>query len=220
MLVMGEEKKPAPIFDLKDMDLLERVIPCGLLVASHGPDFAIIWANSRFIKLLGYDDFTDFYQSVKGLARNFIAKEDLAFIAEQSKIRNENPEKDFSIDYRAVTKNGDYIWVRQRSRYQELPDGTTAIFASYSDLTRIKQLKTEYAKLKSNQCAIAESSLSFIHADLKANEFITLKQTPDESRELDKKVDTPEAMFKRYRQDYTNSMMPRSSSKPSAVGVS
>ncbi|MEG1412391.1 MAG: ATP-binding protein [Acidaminococcaceae bacterium] len=122
------------------VDLLELSLPLGLLLVKASADLHIVFANAMFATMLGFADAEELTQAYQGSAWKLVAPEDLPQIKVAATQRTGHFEP-YEIVYRAVKKDGSYIWVNQNSRHIVNEKGEELIFAYYTNITAQKQLE-------------------------------------------------------------------------------
>lgn len=194
-------EKALQIQGMLDKDFLEFSLPCGFIVTGDPPKFPLYWANSVFISLLGYRDFDELFEALGGNSISFIAPEDVVYVAQQSKIREQQGSFNlFDIDYRIMRKDHSRLWIRQRSRHRILPDGTSVVYATYTDISRQKNLEREYHSRIAYQQTLSNKALWHYRFDITDNKFIDIYPHNEENDRYLKSY-TPDRLFQEFVPD-------------------
>ena len=121
-------------------ELINSSLPSGFAVATAYPEFHIIFINDMFVSMLGYDSKDDLLNKIECCAWYFVHPDDLERIKIAAANRNGSFDT-YEISYRALKKDGSYLWVNQRSMHILDQSGNEVILAYYTDITVQKQLE-------------------------------------------------------------------------------
>ncbi|MEG2405683.1 MAG: PAS domain-containing protein [Clostridiales bacterium] len=162
--------------EMKD-GLIRIILPIGFAVVEGNPNLDLIFVNEMFIKMLGFDDMEDFLQTHQFSAWNFVYPEDLPRLkaAARSRIGSFDP---FEITYRAVKKDGSFIWLTQNSHHKTDKNGAELIYAYYTDITEQKQMERALRESEARYSAAVHSANINIWEYEYATDTMTIFSTP------------------------------------------
>ena len=118
--------------------LMDSVIPSGFVLATAYPQFEILFLNNMLVGMLGYDSKEELLETLRASAWSYVYSEDLPAVTAQAAERCGKFDP-YEIVYRALRKDGSYIWVNQHSRHILNKNGQELVFACYTDITAQKR---------------------------------------------------------------------------------
>ncbi|MEG2678619.1 MAG: PAS domain S-box protein, partial [Oscillospiraceae bacterium] len=113
-------------------------LPIGLVIAEASPTLPIICVNDMFVEMLGFDSQEELIAAFHNSSWAFVSPLDTARLTHYAATRL-GTTKAYTIDYRALRKDGSFIWVNQNSRHDTDENGREIIFAYCTDITAQKQ---------------------------------------------------------------------------------
>ncbi|MEG2394102.1 MAG: PAS domain-containing protein, partial [Ruthenibacterium sp.] len=120
---------------IEDFKLLS--VPIGVMILTAYPDSHIIFVNDMFARTLGYADSEELLCILQDFAWKCIYPDDIEYIQKVMKSRAKHFEP-YEMSYRALKKDGSYLWVSQRSQHMLGENGEEFVFAYYRDITAQK----------------------------------------------------------------------------------
>lgn len=128
--------------------MLLKSIPGNAICVSFSPDYEILYANSSYIKTLGYDSFEDLICCTGGKLEEVVHPQDRADTWECSK-KTVYGEMD-SFVFRALKKDGSVSWMRESDSLIIAPDGRQVLLCGSSDITDVIRERQEYRSVLQN----------------------------------------------------------------------
>ncbi|MBC8530317.1 PAS domain-containing hybrid sensor histidine kinase/response regulator [Gehongia tenuis] len=121
-------------------ELINNILPSGFAMTTTYPDYQIIFVNDILVSMLGYESKEALINKLRFSALSYVHPEDLERVRAVAPTRNGKFDP-YEITYRALKKDGSYIWVNQRSQHILEENGSEIILAYYTDVTEQKQLE-------------------------------------------------------------------------------
>ncbi|MEG1997345.1 MAG: PAS domain-containing protein, partial [Clostridiales bacterium] len=121
-------------------DLINLVLPIGLVIAEASPRLPIISVNEFFVQMLGFADADELLAVNNGSAWAFVSPLDVERLTHYAATRMGTSEA-YEITYRAIKKDGNLIWVNQNARHALDENGREIVFAYCTDITAQKQME-------------------------------------------------------------------------------
>lgn len=121
-------------------DLMNKSIPSGFILATTYPKYQILFVNNMLVSMLAYDNAEELLAKLNASAWNYVYAEDLERVKEKAATRNGKFDA-YEVSYRALKKDGSYIWVNQRSQHILDENGEELVFAYYTDITAQKNVE-------------------------------------------------------------------------------
>ncbi|MEG2000905.1 MAG: ATP-binding protein [Evtepia sp.] len=119
-------------------DLINLALPIGLVIVEASDRLPILCVNDTFVKMLGFSDIDAFYAENDGSAWTFVSPLDVERLRIYAATRVGTSEA-YEITYRALKKDGSFIWVNQNSRHTRDEIGREIVFAYYTDISAQKR---------------------------------------------------------------------------------
>ncbi|MEG1571321.1 MAG: ATP-binding protein [Clostridia bacterium] len=123
-------------------ELLNLELPIGLVIVEISPELPIVCANDMFVKMMGFSSEEELFAAYIGSAWAYVYPPDVKWLKAYAASRVGSTEA-YEIAYRALRKDGSYIWVNQNSRHTFDENGKELIFAYYTDITAQKQMEED-----------------------------------------------------------------------------
>lgn len=121
-------------------ELINNILPSGFAITTTYPDYHIIYVNDMLVSMLGYESKEALTNELNFSAMSYVHPEDLARVRAAAPTRNGKFDP-FDITYRALKKDGGYLWVNQRSQHILEENDSEIVLAYYMDVTEQKQLE-------------------------------------------------------------------------------
>ena len=134
--------------DRTQFEMMLHSIPGGVICVRDTADYNVIFANSVFLRALGYDSLEDYIASTDGKHINSVHPEDRKAIFEDVE-RCARAETD-SYLFRGLKKDGSTIWLRESNRPVIAPDGSRALICVGNNVTDAVREREEYKAIFSH----------------------------------------------------------------------
>ena len=121
-------------------NLVSKSMPGGIVIGYAKKDYPLCFANERYLELLGYSDYEEYYKEADGLGIKHIHPDDLDMVNEQIK-KSYNTDTQFGIEYRIRHKDGHYMNVYDIGKKMITPDNKELIICVLYDMTENVRLK-------------------------------------------------------------------------------
>ncbi|MEG0803961.1 MAG: PAS domain-containing protein, partial [Pygmaiobacter sp.] len=123
-------------------DLINLSLPIGMVIAEAAPGLPILCVNDMFVAMLGFSDADELLEANHHSAWAFVSPLDVPRLEAYAATRIGTDEA-YKITYRALCKDGSFIWVDQNARHGLDENGREVIFAYCTDITPQKQMEEE-----------------------------------------------------------------------------
>ena len=141
---IDKEKTEQIIFDI-----MSKSMPGGIISGYAEEGFPLYFVNDRYLELLGYSSYEEYYEAANGLGISHIHPDDVDMVNKET-MYSYSMNTQYGIEYRIRHKDGHYINVYDIGRKMITPDNKEVIICVLYDMT-------EDAKLK--EVLIRESSM-------------------------------------------------------------
>ncbi|MEG1889693.1 MAG: ATP-binding protein [Lachnospiraceae bacterium] len=121
-------------------DLTNLTFPIPVLIVTNYPEYRILFSNSKFCKMLGFNEEESFLQEKYKTAWDFIYSEDMNRLKELALYRKGDSEF-YEVSYRICRKDESLIWVNQCSQHVIDETGEEIVYAYFTDITKQKQME-------------------------------------------------------------------------------
>lgn len=134
------------------LDILSTSIPGGMMGGYLEPGWPLYFVNSKMLEYLGYT-YDDFVRDIGGLVINCMHPDDRSYV-EAVVDKNLRECGQYEVQYRMRRQNGDYLWILDRGKRIQTPEGRDAILSVCIDITNSvlmqKELEEKTARLEEN----------------------------------------------------------------------
>lgn len=133
-------------------DVISKSMPGGVVIGYAKEGYPLCFANDRYLELLGYESYEEYYEEAGGSGTFHIHPDDLNMVNQQI-AESYSTDAQFGIEYRIRNKNGQYIHVLDIGKKSVTPDNKEVIICVLYDMTEDVRLK-EALKHDSNYDAL------------------------------------------------------------------
>ncbi|MEG2366791.1 MAG: ATP-binding protein [Oscillospiraceae bacterium] len=138
-------------------DLKNLSLPIGLVIAETAPTLPILFGNDMFIEMLGFSDMDELLKAFHSSCWEFVSPMDRERLGNYAKTRVGTSEA-YEITYRAIRKDGSYVWLNQNSRHALDETGREVIYAYCTDISAQKQAEHALSESQLRYAAAIKSS--------------------------------------------------------------
>lgn len=114
--------------------IFAQMTPGGMIGGYCEEDFPLYFADSAVIKLLGYENYTEFAEAIHGKVVNTIHPDDREQVA-----KDIGPEYysglEYTTKYRMPKKDGTWFWTLDKGKVIRAEDGRLAIISAFMDIS-------------------------------------------------------------------------------------
>ena len=121
-------------------DIISKSMPGGIIIGYAQEGYPLYFANDRYLELLGYSSYEEYYKDADGLGTNHIHPDDVDMV-NQEIMYSYNTDTQFGIEYRIRNKDGHYIHVYDIGKKMMTPDNKEFIICVLYDMTEDAKLK-------------------------------------------------------------------------------
>ncbi|MEG2452619.1 MAG: ATP-binding protein [Clostridium sp.] len=173
-------------------ELMKLSLPIGLIIVTAYPDYDIIFANTKFCEMLGFEDENANNSLNHTSAWDYVYPNDVVWLKNLASNRNGNSEL-YKVAYRLVKKDGSLIWVTQCSEHMQDDNGDELVYAYYMDITAQKQLEQDLRESEFRYAtAVKASNINIWEYDYSADRMTIFSTSP--------RVDSPNVIIPNYLQ--------------------
>ncbi len=130
-----KEKEDQLVFDI-----ISESMPGGIVIGYAEEGYPLYFANGRYVELLGYSSYEEYYEDAAGLGTKHIHPDDLDMVNKQI-MESYSTDTQFGIEYRIRHKDGHYISVYDIGKKMIMPDGKEVIICVLYDMTEDVRMK-------------------------------------------------------------------------------
>lgn len=121
-------------------DIISKSMPGGIVIGYAQKDYPLCFANDRYLELLGYSTYEEYYEDAKGLGMSHIHPDDLDMVNKQIQ-DSYSSDVQFGIEYRIRHRAGHYISVYDIGKKTVTPDNREIIICVLYDMTEEVKMK-------------------------------------------------------------------------------
>ena len=121
-------------------DIISKSMPGGVVIGYAEEGYPLYYANDRYLELLGYSSYEEYYKEADGLGIKHIHQDDLGMVNKQI-MESYSTDTQFGIEYRIRHKDGHYISVYDIGKKMIMPDGKEVIICVLYDMTEDVRMK-------------------------------------------------------------------------------
>ena len=121
-------------------DIISKSMPGGIIIGYAEVGYPLCFANDRYLELLGYSSYEEYYKAADGLGISHIHPDDVEMV-NQEIMYSYSTDTQFGIEYRIRNKDGHYIHVYDIGKKMITPDNKEVIICVLYDMTEDAKLK-------------------------------------------------------------------------------
>lgn len=121
-------------------DIISKSMPGGIVIGYAEAGYPLCFANDRYLELLGYESYEEYYKEAGGLGTSHIHPDDLDMVNEQI-AKSYSTDIQFGIEYQIRHKHGHYINVYDIGKKMITPDNKEIIICVLYDMTENARMK-------------------------------------------------------------------------------
>ncbi len=121
-------------------DIISKSMPGGIVIGYAQEGYPLCFANDRYLELLGYASYEEYYQDAGGLGTCHIHPDDLDMVNKQI-AESYSTNTQFGIEYHIRHKQGHYINVYDIGKKMITPDNKEVIICVLYDMTEDARMK-------------------------------------------------------------------------------
>ena len=121
-------------------DLMSKSMPGGIISGYAQEGFPLYFVNDRYLELLGYSSYEEYYEAANGLGITHIHPDDVEMVNEET-MHSYSTDTQYEIDYRIRHKDGHYIHVYDIGKKMITPDQKEVVICVLYDMTEDAKLK-------------------------------------------------------------------------------
>lgn len=121
-------------------DIISKSMPGGIVIGYAEEGYPLYYANDRYLELLGYSSYEEYYKEADGLGIKHIHSDDLDMVNKQI-MESYSTDTQFGIEYRIRHKDGHYISVYDIGKKMIMPNGKEVIICVLYDMTEDVRMK-------------------------------------------------------------------------------
>lgn len=121
-------------------DIISKSMPGGIVIGYAEAGYPLCFANDRYLELLGYESYEEYYKEAGGLGTSHIHPDDLDMVNEQI-AKSYSTDIQFGIEYQIRHKHGHYINVYDIGKKMVTPDNKEIIICVLYDMTENARMK-------------------------------------------------------------------------------
>lgn len=121
-------------------EIISKSMPGGIVIGYAEEGYPLCFANDRYLQMLGYESYAEYYKDAEGLGLSHIHPNDLDMVNQQIK-ESYSIDAQFGIEYRIKHKEGHYISVYDIGKKTVLPDNKEIIICVLYDMTEEARMK-------------------------------------------------------------------------------
>ncbi|MEG0793122.1 MAG: PAS domain-containing protein [Lachnospiraceae bacterium] len=116
-------------------DLLGETISSNIMIRYMEIGLSYQYIGQKMLDFLGYNSEEECYQTLDGKLTNLIHPDDIQFVMERVN-QQLTDFGEYTIEYRICKKDGSYVWIQDRGKSIEAPDGKMLVLFTYYDLSK------------------------------------------------------------------------------------
>ena len=121
-------------------EIISESMPGGIVIGYAQEGYPLYFANGRYLELLGYSSYEEYYEDANGLGIANIHTDDLDVVNREI-MASYSTDTQFGIEYRIRHKDGHYISVYDIGKKMIMPDGKEVIICVLYDMTEDVRMK-------------------------------------------------------------------------------
>lgn len=121
-------------------DIISKSMPGGIVIGYAQEGYPLCFANDRYLELLGYKTYEEYYKDAGGSGMCHIHPDDTDMVNKQIE-ESYSTDTQFGIEYRIRRKDGQYIHVYDIGKKMLLPGDKEVIICVLYDMTEEVRMK-------------------------------------------------------------------------------
>lgn len=121
-------------------DIMSKAMPGGIVSGYAEEGFPLYFVNDRYLELLGYSSYEEYYEAANGLGISHIHPDDVDRVNQETMF-SYSTDTQYGIEYRIRHKAGHYIHVYDIGKKMMTPDNKEVIICVLYDMTEDAKLK-------------------------------------------------------------------------------
>ena len=121
-------------------DIISKSMPGGIVIGYAEEGYPLCFANDRYLELLGYKSYEEYYNDACGRGVHHIHPDDLEMVNKQIE-ESYTTDVQFGIEYHIRHKDGHYISVYDIGKKVVMPNGREVIICVLYDMTEEVRMK-------------------------------------------------------------------------------
>lgn len=121
-------------------DIMSKSMPGGIVSGYAQEGFPLYFVNDRYLELLGYSTYEEYYKAANGLGTSHIHPDDVDMVNKET-MCSYSTDTQYGIEYRIRHKDGHYIHVYDIGKKMITPDNKEVIICVLYDMTENVKLR-------------------------------------------------------------------------------
>lgn len=121
-------------------EIISESMPGGIVIGYAEEGYPLYFANGRYLELLGYSSYEEYFNEAGGLGIKHIHPDDLDMVNREI-MNSYSTDTQFGIEYRIRHKDGHYVSVYDIGKKMIMPDGKEVIICVLYDMTEDVRMK-------------------------------------------------------------------------------
>lgn len=121
-------------------DIMSKAMPGGIISGYAQEGFPLYFVNERYLTMLGYSSYEEYYEAADGLGITHIHPDDKDMVNRET-MNSYSTDSQYAIEYRIRHKDGHYIYVYDIGKKMVTPDNQEVIICVIYDMTEEAKLK-------------------------------------------------------------------------------
>ena len=121
-------------------EIISKSMPGGVVIGYAEEGYPLCFANDRYLELLGYSSYEEYYEAAGGMGSAHIHPDDLDMVNQQI-AESYSMDEQFGIEYQIRHKDGHYIHVYDIGKKSITPDNREVIICVLYDMTENAKMK-------------------------------------------------------------------------------
>lgn len=126
-------------------DIMSQSMPGGIISGFAEEGFPLYFVNDKYLELLGYSSYAEYYDAANGLGISHIHPDDVDMVNDET-MHSYSTDTQYGIEYRLRHKDGHYIHVYDIGKKMVLPDNKEIIICVIYDMTEDAKIKERLIK--------------------------------------------------------------------------
>lgn len=122
-------------------DIMSKSMPGGIVAGYAEEGFPLYFVNERYLNMLGYTSYDDYFKEANGLGITHIHPDDREMVNNEI-MSSYSMDSQYGMEYRIKHKDGHYVHVYDIGKKMVTPDGKDVIICVLYDMTEEAKLKS------------------------------------------------------------------------------